>query len=74
MVKYIDIVKHVKENNINWNTDVFDILKDYFSQYSWPPIPSDPLIQQELVFPNGEFQEPADSEYTIEDVLKLFST
>jgi hypothetical protein len=28
-MKYAKIVQYVKENHISWDTDIFDILKDY---------------------------------------------
>ena len=46
MPKYFEIVRYVKENHVDWNTDVFDILKGYFSEYSPQvlPSPSDDVI------------------------------
>lgn len=73
MIKYSDLVQYTKDNHINWNTDLFDVLKGFFNQYSLQPPFSHP-IQQELMFSNKEFQAPADGEYTTEDVLNLFST
>lgn len=35
-MKYAKIVQYVKENHISWDTDIFDILKDYTSQL--PPV------------------------------------
>ena len=72
MIKYADLVAYIKENHINWNTDLFDVLRGFFQDYS-SPIPSDPPIQQELIFPTEEFIEPENGEYSTEDVLKLFS-
>jgi hypothetical protein len=70
-MKYLDIVKYVKDNHVDWNTDIFDILKDYCSQYSSPHPSSSPI--QELLIPN-EFIAPDNGEYTIQDVINLFST
>ena len=33
-MKYAYIVQYVKENHISWDTDIFDILKEYTSQLS----------------------------------------
>ena len=75
MIKYGDLVQYIKDNHINWNTDLFDVLKGFFEQYSQQlPLPSQPPTQQELVFPSEEFKEPDNGEYTNEDLLNLFST
>lgn len=71
MIKYSDLVQYIKENHVNWNTDLFDVLRGFFNQYS---LPSQEPPQQELIFPKEEFQEPADGEYTEQDLLNLFST
>jgi hypothetical protein len=73
MIKYSDLVQYIKDNHVNWNTDLFDVLRGFFDKYSQPNIPSPP-IQQEILFPSEEFKEPIDGEYSIDDVLKLFST
>jgi hypothetical protein len=36
-MKYAKIVQYVKENHISWDTDIFDILKDYTSR-PLPPV------------------------------------
>ena len=36
-MKYAHIVQYVKENHISWDTDIFDILKDYTSG-QLPPV------------------------------------
>ena len=38
MIKYSDLVSYIKENHINWNTDLFEVLRGFFEQYSQPPI------------------------------------
>ena len=38
-MKYSKIVQYVKENHISWDTDIFDILKDYTSGLQ-PPVES----------------------------------
>jgi hypothetical protein len=35
-MKYAKIVQYVKENHISWDTDIFDILKEYTSKL--PPV------------------------------------
>ena len=76
MIKYGDLVQYIKENHINWNTDLFDVLRGFFEQYSLPqsPIPSNHPIQQNIIFPKEEFKSPANGEYTTEDVLNLFNS
>lgn len=75
MIKYGDLVQYIKDNHINWNTDLFDVLKGFFEQYSQQlPTPSQPPVQQELVFPSEEFKEPENGEYTNKDLINLFST
>lgn len=79
MIKYAELVDYIKRNHINWDTDLFDVLKDFFEEYSShdyspPPPLSTPPVQQELIFPSEEFKEPADGEYTTNDLINLFST
>ena len=77
MIKYGDLVEYIKENHVNWNTDLFDVLRGFFDQYSpHVPPPSPPTLpaQQELVFEHREFKAPEDGEYTNEDLMNLFST
>lgn len=73
MIKYGDLVQYIKDNHINWNTDLFDVLRGFFNQYSLQPTPSSHPIQQEIIFEPNEFKEPEDGEYTTEDLLNLFS-
>lgn len=89
MIKYGDLVQYIKDNHVNWNTDLFDVLRGFFEsqsqQYSSPLPPttvssvspdsnlSQP-IQQEIFFPTEEFKEPTDGEYTTQDLLNLLST
>ena len=77
MIRYAELVEYIKRNHVNWNTDLFDALKGFFEEYSshdysLPPS-SIPPVKQELIIPN-EFKEPADGEYTTQDILNLFST
>ena len=66
MITYSDVANYVRENKVDGNTDIFELIRDIVNQYSPPSIPSLPL-QQELIFPE-------DGEYTIQDTLNLFST
>lgn len=78
MIKYSDFVQYIKENHVNWNTDLFDVLRGFFEEYSshdyLPPPLSTPPVQQELIFSSEEFNEPADGEYSTQDILNLFNT
>jgi hypothetical protein len=69
-MKYSDLVSYIKENHIDWNTDIFDVLKDFFNQYSNLCV-SEPPIQQEIIFPSEDFKKPEDGEYSINDLLNL---
>lgn len=73
MIKYGDLVEYIKRNHINWNRDLFDVLRGFFEEYSQPPLPSDPL-PEELIFQHREFKAPDDGEYTSNDLMDLFST
>ena len=66
MITYSDVANYVRENKVDGNTDIFELIRDIVNQYSPPSTPSLPL-QQELLFPE-------DGEYTIQDTLNLFST
>ena len=74
MIRYSDLVQYTKEHHVNWNQDLFDVLRDFFQEYLQPPSPSDPPIQQEIIFPTEEFKEPSDGEYTTQDILNLFNS
>jgi hypothetical protein len=74
MIKYGDLVKYIKENHVNWNEDLFDVLRGFFEQYSQTPHSDIPFpIQQEILFPSEEFKEPDNGEYSAQDVMNLFS-
>ena len=73
MIKYGDLVQYTKENHVNWDTDLFSVLRDFFEQYSPSPTLSNPPIQQEIIFSNEDFKEPKDGEYTTQDLINLFS-
>lgn len=76
MIKYGDLVEYTKRNHVNWSTDLFDVLRGFFEQYSQQlPLPSHTPVQQELIFEHIEdFKAPDNGGYTTEDLLNLFST
>ena len=74
MIKYGDLVKYIKENHINFNEDLFDVLRGFFEQYYQLPTSLNTPIQQELLFTSEEFEEPKDGEYTIQDLINLFNS
>ena len=79
MIRYAELVDYIKRNHINWNTDLFDVLKGFFEEYSshdysLQPPPPTPPVHQELIFSSEKFHEPADGEYTTDDLINLFST
>ena len=77
MIRYAELVDYIKRNHVNWNTDIFDVLRGFFEEYSshdyLPPPPSTPPIKQELIMPK-KFKEPENGEYTAEDLISLLST
>ena len=79
MIKYEDLVEYTKRNHIKWSTDLFDVLRGFFEEYSQllPP-PSLHHIQYDtnMIIPERkkEFKAPEDGEYTSQDLLDLFST
>ena len=78
MIKYAELVEYIKKNHVDWNTDLFDVLRGFFEEYfshdySPLPSPSYPPIQQELILPK-DFKEPENGEYTTDDLINLFST
>lgn len=89
-MKYAHIVQFVKDNHISWDTDIFDILKD-FTARSLPPVenkgmeqdskvsrasqnPSLGPIHSSLLEVKGDYQIPPGGEYTFEDVIRLFDS
>ena len=73
MIKYAELVDYIKRNHVNWDTDLFDVLRGFFDEYSQPLLPSDSL-PEELIFQHREFKAPDDGEYTSNDLMDLFST
>ena len=80
MIRYAELIEYIKENHINWNIDLFEVLRGFFEQkpQSQVLLPSQP-IQQELswevpeVLTAEKFEAPADGEYSVDKVLELFS-
>lgn len=89
-MKYAHIVQFVKDNHISWDTDIFDILKD-FTARSLPPVENKGMEQDSKVSrasqnPNlgpihssllevkGDYQIPLGGEYSFEDVIRLFDS
>ena len=72
MIKYGDLVQYIMENHVNWNTDLFDVLRGFFEKYSQLPTPSFPP-KQVLDTPKVEFKEPDNGEYSAQDLINLFS-
>ena len=76
MIKYGDLVQYIKDNHINWNTDLFEVLRGFFEQHS-PQVSQQPLShslpEEETIFQRKEFTPPADGEYTSEDLLNLLN-
>ena len=73
MIKYGDLAQYTKENHVNWDTDLFNVLRDFFEQYSPSPTLSNPPIQQEIIFSDEDFKEPENGEYSTQDLINLFS-
>ena len=73
MIKYGDLVQYTKENHVNWDTDLFSVLRGFFEKYSPSPTLSNPPIQQEIIFSDEDFEEPKNGEYTTQDLINLFS-
>ena len=75
MIRYADLVEYIKREHVNWNTDLFEVLRGFFEEYSQPQAPSPTLpLQEELDFSHGKFIPPENGEYSSEDLLNLFST
>jgi len=78
MIRYGELVKYIKDNHVSWNTDLFDVLKGFFEEYSPPPsFPHDTSCypSEDTVIPQKrEFSEPEEGEYNTNDLLDLFST
>lgn len=73
-------MEYIKRNHINWNQDLFDVLRGFFEEYSHSPSPQIPHLahsyeEVELFMHSAtKFKEPKDEEYTTQDLIDLFST
>ena len=82
MIKYGDLVQYIKDNHVNWNTDLFEVLRGFFEQHSFQPqqdtlshSPFEETAKEAKAITLKEvFTHPADGEYTTKDLLNLFST
>ena len=78
MIKYAELVEYIKRNHVNWNADLFDVLKGFFEEYSHPLPPSsspdNTMPTDTVVLQNRKFIEPEGGEYTSDDLFNLFST
>lgn len=76
MIEYSELVQYVEDNHINPHTNLFEILSKFFEEYYVNKHNASCQIveteQQSIVF--NQFIEPENGEYSIEDVLTLFST
>ena len=82
MIRYGELVQYIKDNHINWNTDLFEVLRGFFEQYYSPTPPCFPdsslsesikPIQGTVTTPKA-FKEPQNGEYTDQDLINLFNT
>ena len=73
-MKYQNLVDYTKQHHISWNTDLFDVLRGFFEDYSSqkysPSYPPSPSLQQD--HNSTEFREPEEGEYSNNDLLNLF--
>lgn len=78
MIKYGDLVQYIKDNHINWNTDLFDVLRGFFNNYTPLPPPSSLDVNkpsnQDSLFKTQKFKEPDDGEYSNQDLFDLFNS
>jgi len=81
MIQYSELVQYIKDNHINWNTDLFDVLKGFFENRNQITLPSiHNNVQAKLnikpqdFFKQEPFKEPDDGEYKDQDLYNLFNT
>lgn len=72
MITYNDLVNYTKENHISWSTDLFDVLRGFFNERKEAQKPkSQPVFQPDMF--SEKVDLPSGTEYTVDDVLNLFS-
>ena len=84
MIKYAELVEYIKKNHVNWNTDIFDVLRGFFEEYSSHDYSPPPHLPASLahsyedieIFMRSatKFKKPEDGEYTAEDLISLLDT
>ena len=55
-MKYAHIVQYVKDNHISWDTDIFDILKDY-TESLLSPVEKIEIEEDQAVLTNNQGSE-----------------
>ena len=82
MIRYKDLVEYTKTNHVNWDTELFSVLRDFFDKYTqqrsmittpqhnFPPDVPPPEYFLDIV----SFNPPDDGEYGVQDVLNLLNT
>lgn len=81
MILYGELVQYIKDYHVNWNTDLFEVLKGFFEardkkdSLPSPPSssPSTPPHQPSL-FTEEAFRHPDSGEYSTQDLYNLLST
>ena len=74
MIRYAELVQYIKDNHINWNKDLFDVLKGFFEDREKSKVITSLSPSPSSLFNTKEFKEPETEEYTTEDVFNLLST
>ena len=76
MIRYKDLVEYIKSHHVNWDTELFCVLRDFFDQYySQPASPTPPVdaMTRQAQIAMG-YKPPVSGEYTSEDLMELFNT
>lgn len=80
MFTYYDLVQYTKDNHINWNTELFEVLRGFFEntsiKASTTSVSTSPIEipTTDIIGAERAFIEPSDGEYTTQDLLNLFSS
>ena len=81
MIQYSELIQYTKDNHINWNTDLFDVLKGFFesrNQITLPVVHTNTQAKLNITpqdfFKQELFKEPDDGEYTQQDLFNLLSS